>query len=140
MVQAGKARPRHPGGNRSRTGPSGGSNSCAARGALHQLRATALSLPNKSVSVLAGKTDGFIRYGEYACGISQFEAKRFDSARLMLTEFAATYKRGRRRARARARARHRDTSLVAMELRASGDRVEDPRDLLGRREGCEPAG
>ncbi|MEU2674388.1 hypothetical protein ABZ622_37140 [Streptomyces sp. NPDC007164] len=78
-----------------------GSDPCTARNTLRRLRTTALALPDKSVSALAGRADGGIRDGEYACGIAQFKDKRFDEARLTLTQFAATYKKDGRGARAR---------------------------------------
>ncbi|MFD0338559.1 hypothetical protein ACFVH0_07655 [Streptomyces sp. NPDC127117] len=78
-----------------------GSDPCAARDTLRRLRTTALAMPDKSVSALAPKTDGGIRNGEYACGVAQFKAKRFDQARLTLTEFAASYRKDERGARAR---------------------------------------
>lgn len=89
---------------RSRTGPCGGSGSWAVRDALRQLRTTALSLPSKSVSALVRKTDDAVRDGEYPCGIPRFETKRFDEARLTLTDFAATHEKDESRARAQARA------------------------------------
>ncbi|MFE3904146.1 hypothetical protein ACFXPY_28490 [Streptomyces sp. NPDC059153] len=78
-----------------------GSNPCAATETLRRLRATALSLPDKSVSALAGSADGSIENGVYACGLAEFKDKRFGEARQTLTEFAATYKKDKRRARAR---------------------------------------
>ncbi|MFB6986406.1 MULTISPECIES: hypothetical protein [unclassified Streptomyces] len=78
-----------------------GSSPCAAEEMLRRIRATTLSLPDKKVSALAGKADPGIEDGAYACGVAQFEDKQFDSARLSLTEFAATYKKDKRRARAR---------------------------------------
>ncbi|WP_406013258.1 hypothetical protein [Streptomyces sp. NBC_00984] len=78
-----------------------GSDPCSARDTLRRLRTTALSMPDKSVSALAPKADGGIRNGEYACGVAQFEAKRFNEAKLTLTEFAASYKKDKRGARAR---------------------------------------
>ncbi|WSQ62926.1 hypothetical protein OG507_27615 [Streptomyces sp. NBC_01217] len=78
-----------------------GSDPCAATDTLRRVRATALSLPDKSVSVLAGSADGGIENGVYACGLAEFKAKRFGDARQTLTEFAATYKKDKRRARAR---------------------------------------
>ncbi|MFF9345961.1 hypothetical protein [Streptomyces sp. NPDC014734] len=73
---------------------------CTALGALRTIRATALSLPDAKVSALAAKADPGIEDGAYACGVAKFEEKKFDSARLSLTEFAATYKKDKRRARA----------------------------------------
>ncbi|MFJ7251112.1 hypothetical protein ACIQWV_00730 [Streptomyces sp. NPDC098085] len=78
-----------------------GSDPCGATDRLRRLRATALALPDASVSARAGNADGGIENGVYACGLAEFKAKRFDEARRTLTEFAATYKKDKRGARAR---------------------------------------
>ncbi|MFB7912847.1 hypothetical protein [Streptomyces sp. NPDC056061] len=78
-----------------------GKSPCTALGSLRTIRATALSLPDAKVSALAAKADPGIEDGAYACGISEFEDKKFDAARMSLTDFAATYKKDKRRAHAR---------------------------------------
>ncbi|MFE6663723.1 tol-pal system YbgF family protein [Streptomyces sp. NPDC057697] len=78
-----------------------GNDPCAARDTLRRLRTAALALPDKALSGLAPKADRGIQDGGYACGVAQFEAKRFGRARLTMTEFAASYKKDKRVARAR---------------------------------------
>ncbi|ARF75259.1 hypothetical protein B7C62_25675 [Kitasatospora albolonga] len=74
---------------------------CAATEVLRGLRSTVADLPAASVPALGAKADRGIRNGTYACGIDQFEEKKFGEARTTLTGFARSYKGDERAAQAR---------------------------------------
>ncbi|MFJ5044989.1 hypothetical protein [Streptomyces sp. NPDC088719] len=69
-----------------------GAEPCAAAEVLRGLGATASGLPAEGVKKLRGDADKGVVDGVYACGVDQFEDKKFDDARTTLSDFARTYR------------------------------------------------
>ncbi|MFF5723927.1 hypothetical protein [[Kitasatospora] papulosa] len=75
-----------------------GAEPCAVTDQLRRTSALVDGLPPSSVPSLAQQAAAGVRDGVYACGVDEFEDKRFADARQTLTDFADTYKQdGRRR-------------------------------------------
>ncbi|MFZ3597721.1 hypothetical protein [Streptomyces sp. BH104] len=103
-----------------RAGALKGEDPCAAAKALRRIGETAKSLPAPAPTHLRGGVATAVRDGAYACGLDQFEDKKFGAARTSLTDFARTYKHDKRRARAQQVA----TAAEIAQLRpAAGDRL-----------------
>ncbi|RPK58023.1 hypothetical protein EES43_20435 [Streptomyces sp. ADI96-02] len=96
-----------------------GDEPCAAMDVLRGLGATASALPAADVSALRADADRGVRDGVYACGVDQFEEKKFTEARETLTRFARAY-------RGDGRARHARDIAIAAE-------IADDRPSAGRR-------
>ncbi|MDG9684478.1 hypothetical protein QC334_17420 [Streptomyces sp. DH18] len=69
-----------------------GAEPCAATEVLRGLGATASELPAEGVKALRADADQGVVDGVYACGVDQFEDKKFGDARTTLTDFARTYR------------------------------------------------
>ncbi|MFI5661942.1 hypothetical protein [Streptomyces sp. NPDC051684] len=103
-----------------RAGALKGGDPCAATRALRRIGDTAKRLPAPAPAHLRDRVGTAVEDGAYACGIDQFEDKRFGAARTSLTDFARTYKNDKRRARAQQVA----TAAEIAQLRpAAGDRL-----------------
>lgn len=69
-----------------------GAEPCAAVEVLRGLGTTASGLPGEGLKALRGDADKGVVDGVYACGVDQFEDKKFDDARTTLSDFARTYR------------------------------------------------
>ncbi|WP_371625919.1 hypothetical protein OG245_26420 [Streptomyces sp. NBC_01116] len=69
-----------------------GAEPCAATEVLRGLGTTASGLPGEGLKALRGDADKGVVDGVYACGVDQFEDKKFDDARTTLSDFARTYR------------------------------------------------
>lgn len=69
-----------------------GAEPCAAVEVLRGLGTTASGLPGEGPKALRGDADKGVVDGVYACGVDQFEDKKFDDARTTLSDFARTYR------------------------------------------------
>ncbi|MEU4261432.1 hypothetical protein ACYCCF_20640 [Streptomyces argenteolus] len=78
-----------------------GADPCTVTGGLRRMSSLVTDLPATSVPSLGAQAEAGVRDGVYACGVDEFEEKRFPEARQTLTDFADTYKDDRRRQRAR---------------------------------------
>lgn len=103
-----------------RAGALKGADPCAATKELRRIGDTAKRLPAPVPAHLRGRVGAAVADGTYACGIDQFEDKRFGAARTSLADFARTYKDDKRRSRAQQVA----TAAEIAQLRpAAGDRL-----------------
>ncbi|MFP3992599.1 hypothetical protein U9R90_35020, partial [Streptomyces sp. E11-3] len=73
-----------------------GSAPCTATDQLRRIGDTAKDLPDSTGDALSGDVDSGVESGTYACGVDQFEDKKFSSAQRTMNDFARTYKNSSR--------------------------------------------
>ncbi|WP_185202628.1 hypothetical protein [Streptomyces alkaliterrae] len=76
---------------KSRTGALEGTRTCDVADELTRVSATVDGLPGGTGAALRGDAEQAVEKGAFACGVHEFEEKRFSSARTKLTRFAADY-------------------------------------------------
>ncbi|MFB7161574.1 hypothetical protein [Streptomyces sp. NPDC056242] len=78
----------------------GGAEPCTATDEVRSIGRTAEALPDDAGAGVADDVDKAVEKGVYACGVDEFEDKKFGDARKTLADFADTYKNSKHRARA----------------------------------------